>query len=886
MKNINIFPLIFLLFFTGVINSQSSEKQIGKKEIIYQADELKNGKFIQDFMMLGAFPNSLPEGVTDYFHLEQTCTGFSTDYLIEVGSENNVKPEINKIVNYKKLETKKWFKYFSPSEKIDLKKIFKQNEGVVAYAAIYIESDKEQEKIFGVGSNDGIKAWFNGEMILKVHKPRTVSVDDEYLKLNLKKGKNLLLLKIEQGLGGWGFVLRPVDNETAWKQVQKNINVAMNSEFVIDGDFIIGTIGDNNIVGQLSNLPMAKVEFSSIDRGHIKTMNVPVGSQLKLPKSDFPDEEYSIKISFNTDSGEHTTYAYLNTSVDVVKELRDLFAKKYVVSDLIIDPSPLENYYIDYINTVKWLDSANKLWEHPYGYRRYLGGLQKAYKGLEELSESNNNFEKVFPQPKKMNFTSEICEVNKNWKIYDEPVASDFISDQLIDFWKESFGSKPKFILESNNKYAINLLISYDKLLKRDDAYILEIEKDRINIKAKSRQGLFYGLSTLLQALHIDKNIPVGKIIDSPAYPVRSVVLTKTKAVLSSDLKSYIKKLADLRYNEIYLPSDAYLNLDDPKKLAEINAVFDFCKSHFIEPVPFIETFGSATFTGILDPCLDEGIYHQKESFISDKHGFIKLGVKRIHDCDNSTIHVFAGEKELVKNADYKLLISEEPKIKIINPNYLQKELKLSFDEVDFSDFPHPASCPSNPKGWEMQDRVISSIIKELKPNKLHISQDEVGFVNRCSLCKARGISNKELMIDQINRVHEIIRKYDHNVGIYIWGDMFSDLQNAPKIDAVGAIEGLPKDIMVNDWNYLAVYHSNKFQTINQMNFYLERGYITGGVAWFEPANILDIMLAGKKYPNQFLGIMHSAWYGYDHSLLPVAEANWTGRIIMGELEF
>jgi hypothetical protein len=141
-------------------------------------------------------------------------------------------------------------------------------------------------------------------------------------------------------------------------------------------------------------------------------------------------------------------------------------------------------------------------------------------------------------------------------------------------------------------------------------------------------------------------------------------------------------------------------------------------------------------------------------------------------------------------------------------------------------------------------------------------------------------------MIDQIQHVHKLIRKYDPKVNIYIWGDMFNDLQNAPKIGASGCIEGLPKDIKVWDWNYIGVYHSDRMQTINQMNFYLNKGYATGGVAWFEPANVLDILQTGLKSKDKFQGIMHSAWAGFEHSLYPVAEANWTGKTILGDLRF
>ena len=115
---------------------------------------------------------------------------------------------------------------------------------------------------------------------------------------------------------------------------------------------------------------------------------------------------------------------------------------------------------------------------------------------------------------------------------------------------------------------------------------------------------------------------------------------------------------------------------------------------------------------------------------------------------------------------------------------------------------------------------------------------------------------------------------------------MVNDFQNPPLIGAEGAVEGLPKDIIIHDWIYNAVYHSDRTRTVNQLAFYLDRGYHVGGVAWFEPANVMDLLMAGEKKPEQFVGIMHGGWNGFNQSLMPIAQANWTGNIILGKLDF
>lgn len=887
------FVISFLLFHNpDIIKAETGQWQSRENFAVYDAGDLIDGEFLHDFMLLGPFPNPLPEGITDYFHTEEECLGFAKDYLLSVGGENGVQPCVGQSVDFGHGNSLTWQAFHSEYDKVDLRKIFTPNEGVVSYAAIWIESKKEQEKLFGIGSNDGVKVWFNGKILLKVHKPRTVNIDDEYLRLRLKRGKNLLLIKIEQGYGGWGFILRPVDEKTAWKQVKENLDVALNSEFIVEDGTIKGTVGDKNIVGMLNGLPMAEIEFQSVNSDHYKKIKAPLGTYLKLPEKEFPGDEYAITISFSTEEGPRWSHAYMNTSGAVVAQTKELIYKELPS----MPASMMADYYSIFIETTRWLDKTNKLWQHPYGYRRYLDGLKHVHEGALKLINSDNPFDGVFPAPREINSAKQKCKITSGWKIYDPEKSNDFISAELERVWKLKFNEIPVYTNDPDERFVIRLEISEkeisnlkisdpDHLTVHEGSYILRIENNKIVIRSRSRQGLYYGVNLFLQALGRNDGIPVGEIVDWPEYPVRSTL--KSTSRLTPEFRQYIDQIARLRYNVVYISSGNYLDMEDKQKVKDIIEVFDFCKSRFIEPVPYFETFGAGTITRVLDPCLDEGIYHEKESWQVPGNGIIELNVPRILVCPGTTIHIFNNDgEELERNIDYELQSAEKPIIQILNNDYLNKELFLSYDAVDFSLFPHPASCPSDPLGWKIQEKVISNVITKLHPKSLHISQDEAGLINKCSRCLARNMSNKEIMIDQINRVYNIIRKYDPNVDVYIWGDLFNDFQNAPVLGVEGAVEGLPKDILIHDWNYVAVYHSDKMQTFNQMNFYLDRGYRVGGVAWFEPSNVLDILLTGEKKGSQFIGIMHTAWAGFNQSLYTTAEANWTGGTILGKLKF
>ncbi len=363
-----VIPTLFFCMFLVSTITVAQEKTIE-----YDIQKLVDGEFIHDFMLIGPFPNPLPQKSND-----ETCLGFAKDYLIDTGGESGVKPFIDQKVDFN-IESLKWMSYHSEYEKIDFKKIFSPNEEVVCYAAIWLNSEKEQEKLFGVGSNDGIRVWLNGEQILNVHQHRTISVDNEYIRLKLNKGKNLLLIKVGQSFGGWGLVVRPVSEEAAWKHVQKKLDIAMASRFFVEDEKIKGTVGNKNIVGVLKGLPMADIEFNAVDGSHKKSIRAQVGSFLELSKSDYPAEEYIVKYTFPTNNREFTFYTYINTTGKIKTPLDEsqLCRGNYQTEEEA--KAQLKRFANSYSDIIGWEKRANEIRE---------GILRGA--GLLPLPDKNN----------------------------------------------------------------------------------------------------------------------------------------------------------------------------------------------------------------------------------------------------------------------------------------------------------------------------------------------------------------------------------------------------------------------------------------------------------------------------------------------------------------
>jgi len=72
-----------------------------------------------------------------------------------------------------------------------------------AKASVWVE--KQTDARLGLGSDDGIKAWLNGQLVHANNATRGLQVDQDLVPVQLKAGWNTLLLKITQGGGDWAF---------------------------------------------------------------------------------------------------------------------------------------------------------------------------------------------------------------------------------------------------------------------------------------------------------------------------------------------------------------------------------------------------------------------------------------------------------------------------------------------------------------------------------------------------------------------------------------------------------------------------------------------------------------------------------------------------------
>ena len=103
-----------------------------------------------------------------------------------------------------------------------------------SYALITLESPTAQENVgMRVGSDDSIKIWLNGEVVHNISVNRGTSGFQEAFQVNLRRGDNLLLVKVSQAGGNWSMFVgidavigKPSTPEETDEQLQTDRPVA------------------------------------------------------------------------------------------------------------------------------------------------------------------------------------------------------------------------------------------------------------------------------------------------------------------------------------------------------------------------------------------------------------------------------------------------------------------------------------------------------------------------------------------------------------------------------------------------------------------------------------------------------------------------------------
>jgi len=130
--------------------------------------------------------------------------GFSKDFLIDIGGETSAKIVALKEFKTPDGKTNKFKLHSWRTDYINLTDLFGNPSDVFTYLYAELDSNADQDIHLHIGTNDAGKVWFNGRLVVDHKTGRAAQPSQNIANIHLKKGKNSILLKIDQIGGGWG----------------------------------------------------------------------------------------------------------------------------------------------------------------------------------------------------------------------------------------------------------------------------------------------------------------------------------------------------------------------------------------------------------------------------------------------------------------------------------------------------------------------------------------------------------------------------------------------------------------------------------------------------------------------------------------------------------
>ena len=167
--------------------------------------------------------------------------------------------------------------------------------------------------------------------------------------------------------------------------------------------------------------------------------------------------------------------------------------------------------------------------------------------------------------------------------------------------------------------------------------------------------------------------------------------------------------------------------------------------------------------------------------------------------------------------------------------------------------------CPNHPEVNPLVFDLFDELLEAFQANAVHVGMDEVFVIGRCPRCK--GKPNAELFAKAVNDYH------GHLVGrrgaeMQMWGDRFLDgkatgygLWEGSENDTQGAIDLVPKDIVMCDWHYEIM---DDFPSVR---IFQEKGFRVWPAGWNKEQSIRRfIEVARREMTPKMLGYMATTW--------------------------
>lgn len=255
-----------------------------------------------------------------------------------------------------------------------------------------------------------------------------------------------------------------------------------------------------------------------------------------------------------------------------------------------------------------------------------------------------------------------------------------------------------------------------------------------------------------------------------------------------------------------------------------------------------------------------------------------------VTDADGQT--VFTEGRDFAELRDEKLGVTPwpgefdvyhaPPVLKILPGSRIAdgQRLKVSFyHAVTIYDGQVPCSL-TEPKVFEILEDQIRRVDKLFQPKTYFLSHDEIRVANWSEPERKAGLTAGRQLAENVRRCVGVVREVSPQSRLCIWSDMFDPAHNAHDNfylvngDLAGSWEGLPKDMIIVNWNS---GHPDR-----SLPFFAGRGHTQILAGFYDaPVSRFAPWLSAARKTGGPRGAMYTTWRGDFSKIEDFAKAAW-----------